>query len=465
MVKIYSIFFICVFLFFVHYSIGQETLYYENFESDHSFTLNTIDNNSLGITGSNKWIVNNIYQGGTWYYSGFVPIQVPTTTSQPSSIHGSPYSHYLHTVCVDASYSGISNCNFIDAASSGFVSGNPGKIFAKMSKSISTIGYTNVVFSFWWVGNGGLGYILYSTTGGNTWNQLEYVCQNNTAWNYIEFSKKEFENIPDLQFGFMFTNLGGSNYDPGFAVDEIYIKASPINQAPIANFSTPEQVICQFDCINFEDLTLNQPTSWQWTFEQGLPSFSNIQHPTNICYNEAGNFPITLTVANEHGSDTLIQKKFITVLPAPQISLEDIYILNIGDSLIVDAGYFPKYLWSTGDTTQSVVITEAGKYSITIYSDNDCSFTHEFLVDTQYELIFPNIITPNGDGFNDTFEIQFIEKYSKNSLVIYNRWGNKVFEQSNYDNSWNGENLSEGTYFYVFKYDKKTYQGSLTIIR
>ena len=49
MIKIYSIFFICVFLFFVHYSIGQEVLYYENFESDHSFTLNTIDNNNFFI--------------------------------------------------------------------------------------------------------------------------------------------------------------------------------------------------------------------------------------------------------------------------------------------------------------------------------------------------------------------------------------------------------------------------------
>jgi len=43
----------------------------------------------------------------------------------------------------------------------------------------------------------------------------------------------------------------------------------------------------------------------------------------------------------------------------------------------------------------------------------------------------------------------------KNTQTMYcgfsNRWGKKVFDQTNYDNTWDGENLSDGTYFYIFQ--------------
>jgi gliding motility-associated-like protein len=66
----------------------------------------------------------------------------------------------------------------------------------------------------------------------------------------------------------------------------------------------------------------------------------------------------------------------------------------------------------------------------------------------------PSGFTPNGDGFNDVFLIKGLEDYPENSLIIYNRWGNRVFEQSPYLNRWNGVNMNnellpEGTYFYI----------------
>ena len=51
-------------------------------------------------------------------------------------------------------------------------------------------------------------------------------------------------------------------------------------------------------------------------------------------------------------------------------------------------------------------------------------------------LIFPNIITPNGDGFNDNFVIKGLEDgaYPVNRFVVYNRWGKKVYDTDNYVN-------------------------------
>mgnify|MGYP003574981760 CR=1 FL=1 len=64
----------------------------------------------------------------------------------------------------------------------------------------------------------------------------------------------------------------------------------------------------------------------------------------------------------------------------------------------------------------------------------------------------PNVITPNGDGKNDVFKIDGIELYRENTLSIFNRWGNEVFRSAGgYRNNWDGNGLSEGTYYYVLK--------------
>jgi gliding motility-associated-like protein len=85
----------------------------------------------------------------------------------------------------------------------------------------------------------------------------------------------------------------------------------------------------------------------------------------------------------------------------------------------------------------------------------------------------PNVITPNGDGQNDRFMIEFMEYFPGTQLTIFNRWGNVVFDQSNYDqyqvmnNGWDPEDLSAGVYFYELKVPqvREVVSGNLTIIR
>lgn len=93
-------------------------------------------------------------------------------------------------------------------------------------------------------------------------------------------------------------------------------------------------------------------------------------------------------------------------------------------------------------------------------------------------IFIPNTITPNGDGLNDVFEIGNLSnlqiRYPKNEMIIFNRWGDVLYEQSPYVTPWNGsENnngkiLPEGTYYYVFRLDArqgKIYRGDITILR
>lgn len=64
----------------------------------------------------------------------------------------------------------------------------------------------------------------------------------------------------------------------------------------------------------------------------------------------------------------------------------------------------------------------------------------------------PNIFTPNGDGKNDHFVINGLEQCDKRMLMVKDQKGQTVFQSNRYDNSWDGANLPDGTYYYQFMY-------------
>lgn len=88
------------------------------------------------------------------------------------------------------------------------------------------------------------------------------------------------------------------------------------------------------------------------------------------------------------------------------------------------------------------------------------------------------ILTPNGDGNNDFFVIPNIDKYANNRIVIFNRYGNTVYEKEQYDNSWDGtvnkqvvggnnpnNLLPSGTYFvFFYNNDKLIYKDFVQIV-
>ena len=86
-------------------------------------------------------------------------------------------------------------------------------------------------------------------------------------------------------------------------------------------------------------------------------------------------------------------------------------------------------------------------------------------------LIIPSLITPNLDGNNDFFVIKGLETIGSTSLTIFNRWGGRVYENDEYDNSWEGNDdkdnpLPDDTYFYVIKpANGKAIKGYLVIRR
>ena len=83
-----------------------------------------------------------------------------------------------------------------------------------------------------------------------------------------------------------------------------------------------------------------------------------------------------------------------------------------------------------------------------------------------------NILTPNGDGYNDLFLIPCLDDFPEHEVYVFNRWGDQVYFSDNYMQDWagdyNGSPLSPGTYFYLINIkglNAQSLQGYITIIR
>ena len=136
------------------------------------------------------------------------------------------------------------------------------------------------------------------------------------------------------------------------------------------------------------------------------------------------------------------------------------------------------WFWTFGDDSTSNLSTPthsysyAGDYTICLTASNVYNCTDTTCIDIVLipaEIIIPNIFTPNDDGINDEFTIQGINDRFK--IQIFNRWGNIIFEEDPYLNSWKGidfkgKKMKNGVYYYVLKntIDQVDRNGSLRLV-
>ncbi|HYV91970.1 MAG TPA: LamG-like jellyroll fold domain-containing protein [Chitinophagales bacterium] len=163
-------------------------------------------------------------------------------------------------------------------------------------------------------------------------------------------------------------------------------------------FSAADTTICEKYCINFFDQSVNNPTSWLWTFSGGNPSTSTQQNPPQICYNLPGVYDVTLITSGPGGTDTLTLHNYITVLATPSAPT----ITQTGYTLT--SSYSSSYQWQLnavdipGATDQSYTVLQSGYYTVVISNENGCVnfFTVYVLISGVDEIaiegtsIFPN---------------------------------------------------------------------------
>lgn len=128
-----------------------------------------------------------------------------------------------------------------------------------------------------------------------------------------------------------------------------------------------------------------------------------------------------------------------------------------------------KLFHDTTGVNAGIQYPDTGLYyiTLTVTSELGCQDTvssYVYIIDQPF---VPNAFSPNGDLFNEYLKIPFLSQYPNNQVVIYNRWGKLVYEATEYKNDWNGDDLPEGTYFYVVTAPQLVapLKGTITLIR
>lgn len=138
---------------------------------------------------------------------------------------------------------------------------------------------------------------------------------------------------------------------------------------------------------------------------------------------------------------------------------DDILVLNLDSTYDI-------YDWNIGDDVFRNKFSEEGFYTLTV--SNFCGTASDSMTLHHWDIEVPNIFTPNGDLKNETLRVSGLED-GQWELEVYSRWGDRVYFHSNYDNSWQAEDITDGVYYYQLKEGQSrhcnTYKGWVMITR
>ena len=201
---------------------------------------------------------------------------------------------------------------------------------------------------------------------------------------------------------------------------------------------------------------------------------STDRDPPPITYNTPGNYNISLVI-NEGLPDQENFCRNVTVLESPEVNLGNDTTITIGTSITLDAGGDSlTYEWSTGETTPMIDVNQAGTYGVRVTNEYGCTMEDEIVIDIIIETEIPNFFTPNNDGINDTWEIEYLYNIPDALIQVFDRFGNLItsYQAGDYPDGWDGKNLNdedvpEDTYWYVININNETkpLKGSVTIVR
>jgi hypothetical protein len=151
-----------------------------------------------------------------------------------------------------------------------------------------------------------------------------------------------------------------------------------------------------------------------------------------------------------------------------------VWYFGDGDTAV---SFNPTHVYEQANTNTD----EFYNLSLTIVNENGCDSTIVVNIPIKdVELKIPNVITPNGDGQNEKFLIMNNKKtgsgedrkvtneFQSMQLVIFDRWGRKVYESNNYKSDWIAKGVPDGSYYYILKtigfYNTEIHKGSITVL-
>lgn len=237
-----------------------------------------------------------------------------------------------------------------------------------------------------------------------------------------------------------------------------------------ADFSVSPSSVCVGDLITLTDGSLGNPTSYLWMGPgvdgDTLPSVQTV-------FNSSGTYFFTLLISGSICPPDTVTKE-VHVYNYPVVFLGNDTAICIDESVSIDAknpGF--SHLWSTGETSQTIIVNKVPQLVWVAVDDSGCVTRDTIFVDSSCPFFVPNAFTPNGDGINDFFNV-ITNGNQSFTLIIFNRWGQVLFQTTDPDQGWDGTYGGKPEEMGVYVYQlstvftngvKRVSKGNITLIR
>ncbi len=250
-----------------------------------------------------------------------------------------------------------------------------------------------------------------------------------------------------------------------------------VEPAEIASIDGLEKV-----CVNGQIslYATGNATSYQWMLPNGNLFFEQNFTKDSVTISDAGIYKlITTDNSGCTDSDSIV----VSVHTPAEFHISSYDFLCAGKLHVLEAGSeYSSYLWQDGSTASSFAAIDEGEYWVQITDTNNCkSSDTAWLTYCPGDIFVPNAFTPNKDGINDTFRpVNTGNTLLDFSMIIFNRWGQKIFETNDFLSGWDGtmnsNELPSGLYTYVIIYrladpsnpdsgNKTKLRGTVTLVR
>lgn len=230
-------------------------------------------------------------------------------------------------------------------------------------------------------------------------NPLKYTSLAGTNLDSSSIGVRGVETVDDITFGqeYYYLTVGQC-----INIDSILVRVHPLPEVEIT--------------ADLDTICVETPVTFTATADKGT-WYKNPDRKARYDYywkflSDTTDIPYTYTYFN------IFDKQDTTVVFEPHLIPEQMFVVEVQDSM---------GCWN-----------------------EDTVFVHP---KPNQDLVIPNLITPNGDDKNEVLVIKEDmtgqDLFEGATLEVYNRWGQAVYKNSNYDNTWGGEDCTEGTYFYI----------------
>lgn len=309
---------------------------------------------------------------------------------------------------------------------------------------------------------------------------------NSWEWNFGNGNTSSDQNNT-----FSFTSAGQNSVELIVTTDancsDTVTQNVEVYESPVADFS--EVISCTNSQIiaNFSDESTSADPINYWYYDFGGIGTVAVPDPIQV-FPPNANYTILHIVRTTNGCEDTIQKTIeIPALPVAGFSYNADNSPTVGAVYnFVDTSLNTTDMWWVFDNT---AITEQnptqtyfsnGIYYVTQFVTNEIgcmdSVQKPIVVDIvtkEISALIPDAISPNNDGYNDVWELDFIDLlYPEAKVTILNQWGQVLFESEGYSSPWdgtfNGQDVADGNYFYVIELNdpkEQIFKGVLLVLK